>query len=206
MEPKISCPGNSKCWSYDEISEKCLLNTKSETCVNLTCKNWSVEVEFGSDLFFTDQMEFKSSKLYKKPVFNDKRNLWQVSCDFQNCINYVADENFIDLSLKIAFSQNSKSVQNRLGDSVELYSSKFTTEISWTCRYSTSISVSSDNLELLNQPRLRNEIVKEGKIENAFKLRTYTNSAFTTPTSQGKFSNKFENYLWPWPIFVLLNQ
>ena len=175
------------------MSEKCLLNTRSDTCVNLTCKDWSVGVEFGSNLFFTDQMEFESSKSYKKPVFNDTKNVWQVSCDFQNCIHYVADENFIDLSLKIAFSQDSKSVQNRLGDSVELHSSKFTTEISWTCRYSTSISVSSDNLQLLNQPRLRNEIVKEGKIENAFKLRTFTNSAFTIPTGQGKFSNEFEN-------------
>ena len=178
------------------MSEKCLLNTISETCVNLTCKDWSVEVQFGSNLFFTDQMEFESSKSYRKPVFDDRKKLWQVSCDFHNCINYVADENFIDLSLKIAFSQDSKHVQNRLGNSVELYSSKFTTEISWTCRYSTSISVSSDNLELLNQSRLRNEIVKEGQIENTFKLRTFTNTAFTIPTGQGKFSNELENDLW----------
>ena len=171
------------------MSEKCLLNTRSETCVNLTCKDWSVEVQFGSNLFFTDQIAFESSKSYKKPVFNDKTTLWQVSCDFQNCIHYVADENFIDLSLKIAFSQNSKLVQNREGDSVELHSSNFTTEISWTCRYSTSITVSSDNLELFNKPWLRNEIVKEGKIENEFKLQTFTNSAFTIPTGEGKFSN-----------------
>ena len=86
------------------------------------------------------------------------------------------------------FNQISNVIHNKAGETIYIKYPKVSTEVLWTCRYSTSVTVSSETLEISNELRQRNDVVKEGNILNTFEVRTFRRSDFNTHVNQANVS------------------
>ena len=89
-------------------------------------------------------------------------------------------------------------MRNRKGELTDLILNGARDEISWTCRYLASVTVSSEPLIFKRSASTRNQIVTMGDLSTGFTINTFSSENYNTVSTSGLYlgSDLFVEIVW----------